>query len=138
MLQATGVDKRSYKGCFQVRDEVTIEALWGFFLGWFQVSIKVLVLVAQSLGAHSFVTVEGSGFTAVFRASASDVGVSENWGTLFGGPCNKDPTILGYYIRVPYFRKLPCADRWVELEVEGGGNSKLPARISLGFKVDGL
>ena len=29
-------------------------------------------------------------------------------GTLFGGPYNKDPTIyLDYYIRVPYFRKLP-------------------------------
>ena len=29
-------------------------------------------------------------------------------GTLFWGPYNKDPTnYLGYYIRVPYFRKLP-------------------------------
>ena len=29
-------------------------------------------------------------------------------GTLFWGPENKDPSInLGYYIRVPYFRKLP-------------------------------
>ena len=46
----------------------------------------------------------------MFRASASDVGVSENWGTLFEGPY-KHPTFLGYYIRVPYFRKLPCADR---------------------------
>ena len=38
---------------------------------------------------------------------ATDTGDSENMGTLFGGPYNKDPTILGYYIRVPYFRKLP-------------------------------
>ena len=28
---------------------------------------------------------------------------------LFWGPYNKDPTTLGYYIRVPYFRKLPYA-----------------------------
>ena len=27
-------------------------------------------------------------------------------GTLFRGPCNKDPYYLGCYIRVPYFRKL--------------------------------
>ena len=35
------------------------------------------------------------------------MGVSENRGTLFWGPYNKDPTNLGYYIRVSYFRKLP-------------------------------
>ena len=29
-------------------------------------------------------------------------------GTLFGGPFSKDATIKGCYIRVPYFRKLPC------------------------------
>ena len=29
------------------------------------------------------------------------------WGTLFWGPYDKDPTILGYYIRVPYFQKPP-------------------------------
>ena len=30
-------------------------------------------------------------------------------GTLFCGPYNKDPTnYLGYYVRVPYFRKPPC------------------------------
>ena len=34
------------------------------------------------------------------------VGVSENTGYLILGSLNKDPTILGYYIRVPYFRKL--------------------------------
>ena len=35
------------------------------------------------------------------------MGVSKIRGTLFGGPYNKDPTIyIGYYIRVPYFRKL--------------------------------
>ena len=28
-------------------------------------------------------------------------------GTLFWGPYSKDPTILGYSIGVPYFRKLP-------------------------------
>ena len=31
-------------------------------------------------------------------------------GTLFGDPYNKDPTV-GYYIRVPYFRKLPYTCR---------------------------
>ena len=33
-------------------------------------------------------------------------GVPKMRGTVFGGPQNKDPTILGYYIGVPYFRKL--------------------------------
>ena len=28
-------------------------------------------------------------------------------GALFGGPYNKDPTNLGYYVAVPSFRKLP-------------------------------
>ena len=28
-------------------------------------------------------------------------------GTLFWGPFNKDPTILGYYIRVPLFSETP-------------------------------
>ena len=38
------------------------------------------------------------------------MGVSENRGTLFWGPYNKDPTnYLGYYIRVPYFQKLPSS-----------------------------
>ena len=31
--------------------------------------------------------------------------LSENSDTLFWGPYNKGPTIIGYYIRVPYFRK---------------------------------
>ena len=35
------------------------------------------------------------------------MGVSENRGTLFGGPYNKGSYYLGYYLRVPYFRKLP-------------------------------
>ena len=34
------------------------------------------------------------------------MGVSENRGTLFWGPYNKDPTIEGFYISVPNFRKL--------------------------------
>ena len=38
------------------------------------------------------------------------MGVSENWGTLFWGPYNKDPTTLGYYVRVPYFGKLPYSE----------------------------
>ena len=33
--------------------------------------------------------------------------VSDNFGSLFWGPCNKDPTYLGYYIRVSHFRKPP-------------------------------
>ena len=38
-------------------------------------------------------------------------GVSEKkGGTLCWGPYNKDPTILGYYLRVPYFRKPPSLD----------------------------
>ena len=43
--------------------------------------------------------------------AASHVGVSDNRGTLFGGPCNKDPIIPGCYIRVPYFRKLPWVSK---------------------------
>ena len=31
------------------------------------------------------------------------MGVSENRGTLLWGPYTKDPTNLGYYIRVPIF-----------------------------------
>ena len=39
----------------------------------------------------------------------ADMGVSENKGYLnFGGPYNKD-YYLGYYFRVPYFRKPPHA-----------------------------
>ena len=35
-------------------------------------------------------------------------------GTLFWGPYHKDPTVcVGYYIRVPYFRKLPFGGNWV-------------------------
>ena len=30
--------------------------------------------------------------------------LSDNEDTLFWGPYTKDPTISGYYIRVPYFR----------------------------------
>ena len=47
MLQAARVSKRSYKGCFQVRDEVNYYRSCMIFLGWFQVSIKVSVLVAS-------------------------------------------------------------------------------------------
>ena len=42
------------------------------------------------------------------------MGVSEKRGTLFGGPDNEDPTksyYLGYYIMVPYYRKLPYSHR---------------------------
>ena len=40
------------------------------------------------------------------HAMSDNVGVSENRGEpYFGGSYNKDPTILGYHIRVPYFRK---------------------------------
>ena len=35
------------------------------------------------------------------------MGISEIRGTLFLGPDTKDPTILGYRIRAPDFRKLP-------------------------------
>ena len=31
------------------------------------------------------------------------MGVSENWGTLFGGPYNKDPTIWGTVLGSPIF-----------------------------------
>ena len=45
---------------------------------------------------------------AIFRAILG--GFRKVGGTLFWGPYNKDPTTLlhlGYYIRVPYFGKLP-------------------------------
>ena len=35
------------------------------------------------------------------------MGLSEIRGTLVWGPHNKDPTILGYYIRVPRFSETP-------------------------------
>ena len=45
------------------------------------------------------------------RVGFRDSGFRDSFGSfrsaLFWGPCNKDPTNLGYFIRVPYFRKLP-------------------------------
>ena len=35
------------------------------------------------------------------------LGVSQNWGYLFGGPYNKDYSILGSILGSPYFGKLP-------------------------------
>ena len=35
------------------------------------------------------------------------MGVSQNWGYLFGGPYNKDYSILGSILGSPYFGKLP-------------------------------
>ena len=35
------------------------------------------------------------------------MGVSQNWGYHFGGPCNKDYSILGSILGSPYFGKLP-------------------------------
>ena len=35
------------------------------------------------------------------------MGVSQNWGYHFGGPCNKDYNILGSILGSPYFGKLP-------------------------------
>ena len=36
------------------------------------------------------------------------MGVSEKYGVpSFGGPYNEEPTIYGYYIRVPYFSETP-------------------------------
>ena len=37
----------------------------------------------------------------------SDMGVSQNWGYLLGGPNNKDYSILGSILGYPYFGKLP-------------------------------
>ena len=36
-----------------------------------------------------------------------NLGVSQNWGYPFGGPYNKDYSILGSILGSPYFRKLP-------------------------------
>ena len=36
-----------------------------------------------------------------------NVGVSQNWGYLFGGPNNKDSSILGSILGSPYVGKLP-------------------------------
>ena len=46
---------------------------------------------------------------ALNETKRCDMGVSENRGTLFGGPYNKDPNISGtiLVIRAPYFRKIP-------------------------------
>ena len=40
------------------------------------------------------------------------VGVSQNDGYLFGGPHNKDYSILGTILGSPYFGKLPCIYIW--------------------------
>ena len=42
-------------------------------------------------------------------------------GTLLCGPYNKDPTILGYSIWVPNFRKLPYTLRCVRFGMEEFG-----------------
>ena len=42
-------------------------------------------------------------------------------GTLFWGPYNKDPYYLGYFLRVPYFRKLPNRARFSRGGWGGGG-----------------
>ena len=39
-----------------------------------------------------------------------DMGASQNRGTLFGGPHNKDYSILGSILGSPYFGKLPYGD----------------------------
>ena len=44
-------------------------------------------------------------------------------GTLFWGPYNKGPIYLGYYIRVPYFRKRPFCWR-------GGGAETVLCSLS--------
>ena len=62
----------------------------------------------------------GSGTTVVSSVEGGGPGFPAIWefpkirGTLFWGPYNKDPTTyLGYYIRVPYFRKLPFGVRGI-------------------------
>ena len=42
-------------------------------------------------------------------------GVSPNWGYLFGGPYNKDCSVLGSILGSPYFGKLPslCLMFWL-------------------------
>ena len=39
------------------------------------------------------------------------VGSSQNWGYLFGGPHNKDYSILGSILGSPYLGKLPCKSK---------------------------
>ena len=43
-----------------------------------------------------------------YQSSAQHVGVSQNQGYHFGGPYNKDYSILGSILGSPYFGKLPC------------------------------
>ena len=45
---------------------------------------------------------------------------------------NKDPTLLGYYIRVPYYRKLPCISSLPEVlcEVATQMSSELPKGVA--------
>ena len=52
------------------------------------------------------------------------MGVSKNWGTVFWGP-------LGYYIRVPYFRRLPNGSQNPILIIKAPIYSKLVNPIKL-------
>ena len=49
------------------------------------------------------------------RVRRQDLGVSQNYGYLFGGPNNKDYSILGSTLGFPYFGKLPFS--WCETSV---------------------
>ena len=42
------------------------------------------------------------------------MGVSQNYGSLFGGPYNKDSSILGSILGSPYFGELPCQQERVK------------------------
>ena len=44
-------------------------------------------------------------------------------GTLFWGPHNKDPNKLGYYIRIPHFRKLAHSCSGAERLKDSGDRS---------------
>ena len=68
----------------------------------------------------------GEGFRSRMQGSVEDLGVSQNHGYHFGGPNNKDYSILGSMLESPYFGKLPFSVQ--DLEMNSG----------LGFRFKGL
>ena len=64
-------------------------------------------------------------------------------GTFIWGPYNKDPTNLGYYIRVPYFRKppnsflFPVVGTFPGVQQQANSLGQGEPCIGLGFRVSG-
>ena len=79
----------------------------------------------EGAGCLYFSALETSGGAAAAVASSlakgcgEDLGVSQNYGYPFGGPHNKDYSILGSLLGSPYFGKLPFEVRSLNFKVQG-------------------